>query len=115
MNQIVIQLFGSIAPDGQKYVSISLRKPNPPDGQALPFMCTVDEPEFQGLTAAHLTQQSVRLAGRRIFDALAANPHIEPHLKAALQIPPGSRIPILIEIANRGGAEGLPWETLCSP
>jgi CHAT domain len=66
------------------------------------------------LKAAQLDAGSVKLAGTRLFDALMANPHIQPHLTTALQVAAGTRHPISIEIATRIGAEALPWEAMCS-
>jgi hypothetical protein len=115
MNRIVIQLAGSVGPNGESFTSISLEEPRVFGSQALAFPCTASDPVFKALNAAQLNDRSVKLAGDWLFQALAMHPQIHQYLRTALQAAVGSRYPVFIEIDTSAGAEALPWEALCSP
>ena len=113
MNRIIIELHGSVAPDGNPYLAIALEEPVVKNTMDRPFLCTVNEAEFAALKAAVLQNDSIKQAGGRLFQAVTAHPDIGQHLQTALQA--HERYPVYVEINTHEGAEALPWEALCSP
>jgi len=79
-----------------------------------PFACSGTEPEFTALSGSVFAAEEIKDAGRRLFDAVVANPDLAPHLTAALQVQQPQRYPVFVELATTG-AESLPWEAMCSP
>jgi hypothetical protein len=115
VNRIVFQLGSSLTPDNQTFLSITLEEPSIFGSRARPFTCPADDPAFVALKSAVLAQNSVRLAGSRLFDAVSAHPEVQQYLQTALQAVDGSRYPVYVEIATADDAEAFPWEALCSP
>ncbi|HCU97016.1 MAG TPA: hypothetical protein DHU96_31610 [Actinobacteria bacterium] len=115
MNRIVFQLGSSVAPNGEPFLSISLEEPPVFGSRAMPFTCQAGDPAFAALKAAVLAEDSIKLAGGKLFAAVWAHPDVQQYLQTALQTAAGSRYPVYVEIATSAGAEALPWEALCSP
>jgi len=115
MNRIVFQLGGSVAPDDQTYLYISLEEPPVFGSHARPFTCPADDHVFAALKASVLAQDSIKFAGSRLFAAVSAHPDVQQYLQTALQTAVGGRYPVYVEIATPGDIEALPWDTLCSP
>jgi CHAT domain len=115
MNRIVVQLGSSVAPNGDPFLSISLEEPSVFGSQTLPFLCSAADAEFAALRAAELASDSIKVAGGKLFKALADHPDIAGYLTTALQTGAGGRYPVFVEIATPAGAEALPWEALCTP
>jgi hypothetical protein len=115
MSRIIFQLTNSLGPDGTPYLSISLEEPKVFNSQDRPFACVGTDAEFAALNAAVLNADTVSRAGARLFSAVAEHPDIAAYLQTALQTKAGGRYPVYVEIATSAGAEGLPWEVLCSP
>ncbi len=115
MNRIIFQLGSAIAPDGAPFLFISLEQPPVFGSYAMPFDCQATDPAFTALRAAVIAPDSIKLAGGRLFGAVAAHPEVQQYLQTALQTAVGGRYPVCVEIATPAGAEALPWEALCSP
>lgn len=115
MNRLVFQLGSAVAPDGAPFLSISLEEPPVFGSYAMPFTCQATDPAFAGLKRAVLAQNSIKLAGEKLFAAVSTHPEVQQYLQTALQTAVGGRYPVYVEIATPAGAEALPWEALCSP
>lgn len=115
MNRLIFQLADSIGFDETPHVEISLEEPSIFGSIARPFGCTGTEAEFAALKQAVFGADTIRQAGRRLYDELVKHPDLREYLATALQIQTPNRYPIFVEIATGSGVESLPWETLCSP
>ena len=74
MNRIVFQLGSSVAPNGEPFLSISLEEPPVFGSRAMPFTCQAGDPAFAALKAAVLAEDSIKLAGGKLFAAVWAHP-----------------------------------------
>jgi hypothetical protein len=115
MKRVVFQLFGSITEDNEPRLDIKLEEPAVFGSRARRFTCEVNDHAFVALKSAVLAPDAVKLAGSRLFSAVAAHPDIQQYLQTALQAAVGSRCPVYVEIATADDAEAFPWEALCSP
>jgi hypothetical protein len=106
MNRLVFQLAGAVGPDNQRHVEISLEEPSVFGADRRPFVCTAQEPEFLALKDAQLTADAIRIAGRRLYDAVVTHPELSQWLTTALQTQAPQRYPIYVEIATVGGDRG---------
>lgn len=115
MKRLVFKLTGAVGPDTRQYVAISLEEPVDPTSQSRPFTCDCEEQPFVALRAVDPNRQSVKEAGRRLYEAVAEHPEVHDELKAALKTVDPDRYPVFVNIGSPSGLEVLPWETLCSP
>jgi hypothetical protein len=115
MKRVVFQLFGSMTEDNEPRLDIKLEEPAVFGSRARRFTCEVNDHAFVALKSAVLAPDAVKLAGSRLFSAVAAHPDIQQYLQTALQAAVGSRCPVYVEIATADDAEAFPWEALCSP
>lgn len=111
---VVFQVSGSVGPDNEPYLSVSLEQPNEDTNRGRPFHCTPDEPVFADVAHAAFSGDAVKKAGTRLFEGLCEHPEIKKHLESALLAKAGSRSPVYIELRNPAGAEVFPWEALCN-
>ncbi|HZM74906.1 MAG TPA: CHAT domain-containing protein [Candidatus Limnocylindrales bacterium] len=115
MKRLVLELFPSA--DENEEPKIVFRVTDPPlfGIPARPLTVTATEAEFEALKQASLHGGAVRLAGQKLFEALALNREVGDQLTAALQARPDEHCPVYLQITASAGVEDLPWETLCSP
>jgi hypothetical protein len=114
MDRIVFLIKGAVAPDGKRFVTISLEEPSVFGSPAQPLGCSMDEDIFTDLRGPVLAKGSIKAAGRRLYTSVTEHSEIRQHLEAALLTVAGERLPVYVEIDTPDGAEALPWEALCS-
>jgi hypothetical protein len=115
MQRLVLQLFSSAGNDGKAHIEFSVVDPPLWDSPTRPLSITATEAEFEALRQASLDSDAVRLAGQKLFEALASHPDVGEQLTAALQARPDEHCPVYLQIKTSAGVEDLPWEALCSP
>jgi hypothetical protein len=109
---MVVRVTETVGPARDRQLWLSLEEPAF-DGVAA-LQCTGTEPEFLNLAAQPLGADSVRAAGRFLFDKLIAHPRIEVELNCTVT-PEGQPRQLYVELCAQGPAESVPWEILCSP
>ncbi|MCK0113172.1 CHAT domain-containing protein [Ornithinimicrobium sp. F0845] len=112
MSRIVFSVVGLSTSSGTT-LGIQLKEPPAFGRQAVELSVSATDPTFQALHGVP-PENAVREAGRVLFDALIANnPDLRKHIEAALLVQPPNRFPVFVELTT-GGAEGFPWEALCT-
>lgn len=100
--------------DERPQVLLQVREPDVPVNQHR-FTCAADDPVFAAMRAAGSEDEVVRIAGQRLFAALAEAPVLQPKLVAALEIQPPERRPIYLDVSSLTLGQELPWEALFAP
>lgn len=113
MNRLVFRILGGES-DGMAVWETQLEQPPVLGRRPVPFGCDGTEPEFEAIKGAVFAGEETKAAGRRLFDAVLANPDLAPYMTAALQVQGPQRYPVFVEFATTG-AESLPWEAMCTP
>jgi len=116
MKRLVLELFPSADEDEVPKIVFRVTDPPPMFGSpARRLTVTATEAEFEALKQASLNGEAVKLAGQKLFEALARSRDVADQLTAALQARPDEHCPVYLRINASAGVEDLPWETLCSP
>jgi hypothetical protein len=110
--RMVIRVTETVGEARDRQLWLSLEEP-PVDGVAR-LRYTGSEPELLNLTAQPLSADSVRAAGRFLFDKLTAHPAVGLEFKHAVT-PTGPPLQLYVELCAEDLAESVPWEMLCSP
>lgn len=113
MHRLVLELLSSAGPGDEPQIEFRLVDPPVFGSTAHRLTITATEAEFEALKQSSLGSDAVRLAGQKLFEALARHPDVGDQLTAALQATPDEHCPVYLQIS--AGVEDLPWETLCSP
>ena len=114
MTRLVFRVLVGKADDDSPAFELALEEPPLLGRRPEVFTCTGLEPEFLAIADAAPAAGAVKAAGRKLFDAVAANTHLSQFLTTALQVQQPERYPVFVEFTTPG-AETLPWEMLCSP
>ncbi len=109
---MVVRIGFDLTEAGSERLEVSLEEPVVDGAHELPY--TGREPELAALANRPPGSGSVRAAGRLLYDALAAHPAIQDELAHSVR-PTGGPRPLYLELREGGRAEGVPWESLCTP